>query len=349
METAAADKGAEFHDRLVAIDLGERGIGYAVFDIPKALEEECDDDPLKIRPLKTGTVAVSSIRALIRAVGRHRGRAQPMQKVRDAHSRALEKRRKNVIGDVCHEIDSLCAQWRAFPVLEDGVQNLESGGQQLKLVYGSVLHRYARVDNVEAHQKARREHWFTGTAGEARRKKPVEAEWPHPYLTDQNGRSTTLYPGQAVPAAGTSQQCSVCGRNAIRLLREKPNLRLTFRNGEADLTDGAALFLYEKAEWDSAQRRQFRRRKIRPALNRPLNGVRRADELSALVKRNLRRPPESTRSPDTAQSRYHCVFVGCRAELHADINAAVNIGRKLLGKMSREKSRKKFAERAAKR
>ena len=165
-----------------------------------------------------------------------------------------------------------------------------------------------------------------------------------------------LFPGAEVRAAGTSQQCSRCRRNALQMLREAPkNLTLRFQNGEADLAGDARLFpddspsakifLMEKpARPEPRQARKLRRLKQRQQLSAPLEGTRKAAELSALVKFNLRRPPESLRSRDTSQSRYFCVFADCRAQMHADENAAINIGRKLLSNLDREKSRKKSAE-----
>ena len=341
-------RGDAFYEHLVSVDLGERGIGYAVFSVRRWLENGDDS------PLESGVIPIPSIRALIRAVRRHRGIAQPGQKLRDSHSRALEKRRENVIGDVCGKIDSLCAKWRAFPVLEGNIQNLESGENQLKLVYGSVVRRYI-YSKTSAHKKQRGEHWFTGDKG---------GIWRHPFLIriarDENGREKreplNLFPGTQVNAAGTSQQCSRCRRNALQMLRDAPkNLALRFQNGEADLAgdarlfpDGspsAKLFLMEKpVRPEPRQARKLRRLKQRPQLSAPLEGTRKAAELSALVKFNLRRPPESLRSRDTSQSRYFCVFADCREQMHADENAAINIGRKLLSNLDREKSRKKSAE-----
>ncbi|MGI9296412.1 MAG: type V CRISPR-associated protein Cas12c [Gammaproteobacteria bacterium] len=343
----AAEENRAFYERFVAIDLGERGIGFAVFNVREWLVDGRDS------PMISGTKPIPSIRALIRAVRRHRGRAQPGQKMRDSHSRALEKRRKNVVGDVCHAVDSLCAEYNAFPVLEGDVANLETGGNQLKLIYGSVLHRY-KYSGTPAHKKQRGEHWFAGAKG---------GQWPHPYLirvvAEGKGKKTkplTLFPGTQVSAAGTSQECSVCRRNAPRILKNLPdNFSLHFRNGEANLAGGenlfpgesvaGALFLYEKTtKQDPRELRRLRRQKLRPELETPLNGVKKAGELRALVKFNLRRPPVSTRSKDTSQSRYFCVFAGCRNEMHADENAAINIGRRLLSDMDRERSREKDAK-----
>ena len=353
VQTRGTRKGDEFFGRLVAVDLGERGIGWAVFDVRKSLES-ANGDRMKIVPMKTGTVAIPSIRALIRAVRRHRGRAQPMQKVRDSHSRALEKRRKNVVGDVCNAIDNLCAEWGAFPVLEDGVQNLESGGKQLQLVYGSVLRRYAD-SNIAAHKQQRREYWFTGAKKDGKRKTPVEAVWTHPTLVGKNG-PLKLHPGGTVPAAGTSRECSKCGLNPFEMLRGLGKRELTFRDGFADFTDAKGrkrrIFLLRRttkqcddSSRENAAQRDLRRRKLRPQMSRLFDGTVKANDPDLLrrLKFNLRRPPVSARSRDTSQSRYFCVFADCRAETHADENAAVNIGRRLLSNMDREQSRKKLA------
>lgn len=334
---ALTRKGTSFYDKMVAVDLGERGIGYAVFDIRRWLENENDE------PLASGTVSISSIRALIRAVRRHRGRAQPGQKIRDAYSRALEKRRKNVIGDVCQVIDALCSQHCAFPVLEGDLQNLESGENQLKLVYGSVIHRYV-FSGVDAHKKQRGEHWFTGKYG---------GKWSHPYLIrithSEKGRKQrkdlNLFPGTQVSPYGTSQMCSQCRRNAIQILRDmSQGNQLEFKDGKASLGDGLELRLFQKTtKLSDRELRRYRRAQRRPPLTKPLNGCHSVQDLLPLVKFNLRRPPESLRSRDTTQSQYRCVFADCLAEQHADENAAINIGRKLMSNMDYDKSKRKLA------
>jgi transposase len=46
---------------------------------------------------------------------------------------------------------------------------------------------------------------------------------------------------------------------------------------------------------------------------------------------HLRRPHDNLRSKDTSQSQFHCVNTACGEHLHADMNAAINIGKKWLG------------------
>ncbi len=150
-------------DNVVAIDLGERRIGYAIFSLTKFVESGCQD------PFEVGSVAIPTFRKLHAAVRRHRGSRQPNQKVGQTYSKALMQFRENVVGDVCNRIDTLCERFRGFPILESSVGNFETGGRQLEMIYGSVLRRY--VDSkVDAHKTFRRQHWFTADT------------WEHPYV-----------------------------------------------------------------------------------------------------------------------------------------------------------------------
>ena len=150
----ALDSKKLFH-KIIAIDLGERGIAYAVFNVPEFLNGNYDNVN-NIEPIEKGMLPIPSIRGLQSAVARHRGRAQPNQKIQASFSRALEKHRESVIGEVCHRIDFLCSHFDGFPVLERDVANLESKGNQLRLVYGSVVHRYC-FSKIDAHKMKRGE------------------------------------------------------------------------------------------------------------------------------------------------------------------------------------------------
>ena len=134
-------------DRIIAIDLGEKRIGYAVYSLRDLLEHGVVD-PEKGSDGKpiVGSVAVPSLRRLMSAVRRHRGSRQPGQKVGQTFSTALMRFRENVVGDVCNRIDTLCDRHGAFPVLESSVANFESGAKQLETIYGTVLRRYTFSD-----------------------------------------------------------------------------------------------------------------------------------------------------------------------------------------------------------
>ena len=320
-------------NHIVAIDLGERRVGYAVFSLEKFLKNGRQD------PVEVGSVAIPAFRRLMAAVRRHRGARQPNQKVNQSYSKALQQFRENVVGDVCNRIDTLCERFRAFPVLESSVANFETGARQLELIYGTVLRRYT-YSNVAAHQSARSAYWYSAN------------KWDHPYLFVRTwnkrqraytsaARNLSIYPGVSVNPAGTSQTCHHCGRNAVRSIRDMPDMPDSIevaKNGEIVLGNGT-IRLLERADYADRERKTFRRRKERPPLNVPMKrGTRRRDDVQRILRRNMRQAPRSEMSPDTTQSRFTCVYVDCDYEGHADENAAVNIGRRFLERVDTDKS-----------
>ena len=352
IDSPAADKLAEnrlFHN-IVAIDLGERGIAWAVFDLRKFLRGDLDWS--KSAPECFGMFPIPSIRRLQAAIKRHRGSFQPRQKMQESYSRAIEKRRANVVGDVCHRIDVVCAEFRAFPILESDIAGFESGGNRLKVVYGSVLNRY-RFSEIDAHKKQRAERWFADDG----------CKWTHPYLIRAKGKNAGnplfLFPGAVVRAAGTSQICSKCGRNPLAALHRdaiSESKQLSVEpGGIVNLPDdgkgnGGRIRLCKReigGGYSASERNLAKRRKEVLSPNAPLDpGMRRAGELRGLVKFNQRRPQKDARSRDTKQSVYCCVYADCGARMHADENAAINIGRRFLGEIiDREKSRENLSAR----
>ena len=335
-------------DHILAIDLGEKRIGYAVFDIKKCLENLKKGKKLpELQPAQdskgpiVGTVAIRSIRRLMVKVRVHRRRHQLKQKIQQTHTKALEKYRENVVGDVCNRIDTLCYRHGAFPVLEKNIGNLESGGRQLEMIYGSVLRRYT-FSEVEAHKAKRAEYWFTKNM------------WKHPYLIrlekssdapkkSRKDKPLNLFPGVGVDPAGTSQICSKCGRNPITSLRQSNGTkREVKKKGKVELDDG--VIQVRERNLDSEKGKKLKWRNERPDPEKepkwryerpapedypcPDPGSYSIDELVKLVRFHLRRPPRSRQSPDTTQSRYFCPYEGCGYEGHADENAAINIGRR---------------------
>ena len=325
-------------DNVVAIDLGEKRIGYAVFSLGDLLDDGVldpvsgdDGEPA------AGTVAVPAFRRLMAAVRRHRGSRQPNQKVGQTYSKALMQFRENVVGDVCNRIDTLCERFRAFPVLESSVGNFEAGGRQLEMIYGSVLRRYTWSE-PEAHRAARALHWFTAD------------RWDHPYLHTRrwNGatktftggsRPLTIFPGVTVHPAGTSQTCHRCRRNPLAALRDMPDGVDAQEDGRIILPNGV-IRLYERTDYPRAESRRFRRRKERPPLNVPVpKGIHGRSRLERIARRNMRQAPRSEMSPDTTQARFVCLYSECGYEGHADVNAAINIGRRFLARIDVEASR----------
>ena len=325
-------------DNVVAIDLGEKRIGYAVFSLADLLDDGVLD-PVSGDGGKPviGTVAVPAFRRLMAAVRRHRGSHQPNQKIGQTYSKALMQFRENVVGDVCNRIDTLCERFRAFPVLESSVSNFEAGGRQLEMIYGSVVRRYT-YSETEAHKAARAQYWFTA------------ALWNHPYIHTRRWndatkthtgppRPLTMFPGVTVHPAGTSQICHRCRRNALMALRDMPDRVDVQEGGRITLPDGATR-LYEAADYPATESRRFRRRKERPPLNVPVPvGTHDRSRLERIARRNMRQAPRSEMSPDTTQARFVCLYADCGYEGHADVNAAINIGRRFLERIDVEASR----------
>ena len=113
------------------------------------------------------------------------------------------------------------------------------------------------------------------------------------------------------------------------------------KRGEVKLPDRDILLLRQVSDPDKSdkekktERRRLRHRKLNPSYQYPEKArpVTR-DEVLKLVRRQLRQPQESTRSRDTTQSRYFCVYQGCGYQIHADENAAINIVRKWINDKS---------------
>ena len=333
-------------DNVVAIDLGEKRIGYAVFSLVDLLDDGVLD-PVSGddgRPV-TGTVAVPAFRRLMAAVRRHRGSRQPNQKVGQTYSKALMQFRENVVGDVCNRIDTLCERFRAFPVLESSVGNFEAGGRQLEMIYGSVLRRYT-YSETEAHKTVRAHYWFTAD------------RWNHPCIHTRrwndrtktySGRSRplTMFPGVTVHPAGTSQTCHRCRRNALAALRDMPDEISVQEDGRIILPDGV-IRLYERTDYPRDESRRFRRRKERLPLNVPVPmELHDRSRLERIARRNMRQAPRSEMSPDTTQARFVCLYTDCGYEGHADVNAAINIGRRFLERIDVEASRDARAQTVA--
>tara|TARA_Y100000588_G_scaffold80227_1_gene84138 strand:- start:1378 stop:5154 length:3777 start_codon:yes stop_codon:yes gene_type:complete len=322
---------SHLYDRIVAIDLGERKIGYAIFDLKQVLKSE-QLEPMREdgKPL-IGSISIRSIRGLMKAVQTHRNRRQPNYRIDQTYSKALMHYRESVIGDVCNAIDTLCARYGGFPVLESSVRNFEVGSAQLKTVYGSVSRRYT-WSAVDAHKNQRQQYWLGGTKD----KIPI---WTHPYLMTRewdeknskwSNRSKPLkmHPGVEVHPAGTSQICHQCKRNPIGALWNVADTVVLDDQGQLDLDDGTIRL--NSGYIDTTEIKRARRKKIRLPENKPLTGSHKTSHVRAVARRNLRQPPKSTRAKDTTQSRYTCLYVDCGHECHADENAAINIGRKYL-------------------
>jgi hypothetical protein len=307
-----------YADRVLSIDQGEAGIGFAIHDVrTKNL-------------LAAGSRRIPSIRRLIKRAKQYRNVGQKSQKFQQRFDSTMFVMRENVVGDICQVICQLMHGYQAFPVLESQVANLEGGSRQLDLVYKAVTARFCYSD-VPAQNTERVAFWMGGD------------RWQHPYLLSEawgeDGKRAgklkplNLFPGARGPTAGTSQQCSRCSRNPIRELwqciESGVKSLLVGQGGQVALQSGTVL-LCEATE-DPAAYKAARRRNERVKIDRPISpGARPTVELLSLARRNLRQAPQSRQSRDTTQSVYQCLYADCRHRMHADANAAINIGRRFL-------------------
>jgi hypothetical protein len=310
----------------IGIDLGEAGIGYAV--VSSRTHEL----------IEFGEIPIRSTGHLISRVKQHRKLAQPRQKFAQKFDTSLMELRENVVGDTAHVINSLMHHFNGAPILESSVRNLAKGANQLQLVYDKILNFYTYSD-TDAH-KAERKHFWCGAEkwempGVSEAIVDRETEDDAANGTDTKGkkrktktRNLILFPGSHVHPAGTSQVCSECGNNPYELLEQayKDHKTLT-TDSQGLLTVGdKQLALVVRPSGLSSQQRRLNKRAPynQPLVNKKLT---REDAIRQL-RSQLRRAPESLRSRDTSQSRYHCAVVGCGHSMHADANAAINIVRK---------------------
>lgn len=307
-----------FLDRFVAIDLGEVGIGYAVY--------EADSFDL----LESGSIPIRSIRNLMSAVNRHRKAKQPQQKFQASYSPQLAQMRANAIGDTLGVVDGLMEQFNAFPIFESSVGNFERGANQLKIIYESVLKNYI-FSNIDAHKAARKHHWCGGE----RWSHPVLQAWELTETGERTGKTKplNLFPGASVHPAGTSQTCSKCKRNPIKQIYEAldRDKRYSFTANdrlEYALPSGDSMHLFRPPKLSDTDQKIGRRQKLNRLPTAKLSEKFIGEDMLRVTRQCLRFRQESMRSKDTSQSRYRCLFSDCGHEMHADENAAINIGYK---------------------
>ncbi|MBQ8975809.1 MAG: type V CRISPR-associated protein Cas12c [Succinivibrionaceae bacterium] len=329
---------------IVSIDQGEVGFAYAVFKLSDCGNELAD-------PIATGLIPIPSIRRLIHSVRKYRGKKQRIQNFNQKFDSTMFTLRENVTGDICGLIVALMKKYNAFPVLEKQVGNFQSGPKQLMLVYKSVNSKFL-ASKVDMQNAQRRSWWYQGdswktpvlrisNSNQSNNKNKVKK------INGKNYEELKIHPGASVSAYMTSCICHVCGRNALELLKkenstEKEKKYQINQDGEVTI-GGEVIKLYSEPD------------RLTPVKNLAKNGNRErtyasinerapwtvsvqkaelsADELQKIIKNNMRRAPRSLMSKDTKQSRYFCVFKNCpchNKEQHADVNAAINIGRRFL-------------------
>lgn len=347
-QVSAADSEKAFpFTRVVGIDQGEAGLAYAVFDLDDIGTKSLNNRSGAV-PVALGAVRIPSIRRLIKGVRRYRKGRQQTQKFNQKFDSTMFTLRENVTGDVCGVIVGLMHRYHAFPVLEYQVRNLESGSKQLELVYKAVNAHFL-FNNVPMQDSTREAWWYECgkwpvpdiyrkvnliSGDEQKTIKPVRSRKKTDFI-EINGekyRSLNLFPGTAVSAAMTSRICSCCGRNVYSLLPADENERLYIAEGGVLNIDGEIVRLYQRPTKEmqkKAARRNERAHRTVPVAA----GEYTVKEIRRMLGDNMRRQPKSLQSKDTSQSRYFCVFNDCERHnqaYHADVNAAINIGRRFL-------------------
>ena len=306
---APDDKDASpYLDRLIGIDLGERGVGFSVRSVADK------GNPLVAR----GFVPVPAVRKLIKATRQFRKRHQKAMSVRTSHVN-FEEMRKAVAGNVVSVIKYLMWHYKALPVLEMDLNNLDSGQRQLSHVYSAVTDTFLSR-GVPTVDKARANTW---------RGNKIEHPSLDRVVIDPKTRATSvqpfrLFPGTGVRAANTSKECSGCGVNPIATIRAYDGNRIPLdEQGKVEI-DGVTLQIFTVRSINQVVKGEG---EPEPLANRILE---KSQLIPHLVNNQLRVKPASEQSKDTSQSRYWCANANCEHHdpdhmLHADMNAGDNI------------------------
>lgn len=302
----------QLFSRYVALDLGERGLAYAVFD---AASHSLVDK---------GRIKIASIRQLVKDDRAGKRRRSEINKFRAAYDPAEERRRENIVGDFCNAINGLMAQHDAFPVFEYS----GAGSRAADRVFAAVEERYLfsttpTVNSARQSYWLGANHWKHGTLQQAKFDKTAGKK-------GAAIEALSLFPGTGVSSYGNSQKCSCCGRNPVDTIREDAkkagNVFPVGPDGTIALANGRIRVLTSAAPSDRAQ---HRRRNERTPLTLPIKGAAISlDDLIKLVRRNLRQAPRSRQSRDSSASVYQCLYVDCGKTLNADENSAFNVGTK---------------------
>ena len=97
---------------------------------------------------------------------------------------------------------------------------------------------------------------------------------------------------------------------------------------EYKLPSGSAICLYSPPKLTPKELKETRRRKLNRQPTVKLTDDFKGDEMLKAIRRCLRFKQPSSRSKDTSQSSYRCLYTDCGHSMHADENAAINIGLK---------------------
>lgn len=297
----------DFYDRLIGIDLGERGIGFCVRDIKAGVDAE---------PLAKGIVPIPAIRKLIAATAHYRKKHQRQGKNGRASFVNFDEMRDAVAGNVRSVINYLMWHYRGLPVFEAEVSNLDKEQRQLSHIYTSVIasYTYQGVKTLDA----KREHIWRGR------------HFAHPDYELVTGRGKkekrkpfNLHPGSTVSAYGTSQECASCGVNVSSLIKDAGMNKFLVSQGGVLSLEGVDIGLFKIGAIRKGERLPLEARTIR-----------KAELLKHIAEQ--RRLPAPNGGKDTTRSRFLCPVRSCpghQQTVHADANASDNIVKRKLRRM----------------
>lgn len=338
---ASKGEALNFFDRCVAIDLGERGIGYAVYDVrtKEKIAEGYDRLP-----------TLAKLPSLVKSGSKSRN---PKQSYKQVFSTRMMQMRDNAIGELKHHINNLMAHYQAFPIFESRLTGFDRADKDIELALNGLLDFYLFNDTATV-KSARESNWMSA------------GSWTHPYLqvpemveksgkfvpkTDKSGNTVykdlKLFPGVAENPYGTSQECASCRVNPIDAIRNhfkdagKNTTVAVDHNGQFMLNDGITYQVEKRYAVDDLPQATVkdlhRRNRRMPWGKKYAPGNYSESELMKMMRDHIRRPHDNLRAKGSKASQYHCANTACSCHnqaAHADTNAANNLALKFLRKIN---------------
>ena len=302
--TAKEVKGGAFVPKqFVGIDTGEDGIGYTTREIAN-----------RDNITSCGFLRLRGTRHLKNMTSKYRNKIQPKQDYEKVGDSKLSKKRKWTVGEMQSNILSIMYKYDALPLFENNISGLTSGNKVLENVYKDIIELFTfSSDNGAAN--SRREHLFFGSSGfylDVPVQGKIEKVW--------------MGPGRKVSGMYTSQECSCCGRNIFKEVKDSDREHYEVdAEGNIDLDSRSTYSLRKQGPSNGVLRGEF---------NIPVKpGKISKENLKKQLKKQARRAPLDKRSTRTSQSTYVCMYTDCpdyNVKKNADAAASTNIsGRSL--------------------
>lgn len=122
-------------DRLVGIDLGERGIGFSVRELSAVGEQVAS------QVIERGFIPIPALKRIDNAFEEYRRKANACAHVRRPFV-DYSKLRESTAGHVVAAIKALMVEFKALPVLEASMNRPSAGDGLLKLVYDLIVSEF---------------------------------------------------------------------------------------------------------------------------------------------------------------------------------------------------------------